>query len=82
MNDLNVNIPIDEFNNLQCNKCGSLIFTQMFEIKVIPNLYSPSGDKMFMPNPLGIKCIECGEIEDFIEIKLEGVEENGGKLIQ
>ena len=54
-----VNVNIDELPNVKC-VCGSELYTNIFMVKKISALQSPTGKEEIMPSPL-IVCSNCGK---------------------
>lgn len=49
--------------NVVCPKCGSRFFKEIYAIKKISAIISPTGQEEFMPVPM-MACANCGEIPD------------------
>lgn len=49
--------------NVVCPKCGSRFFKEVYAIKKISPIISPTGKEEMMPIPM-MACANCGEIPD------------------
>tara|TARA_R100000008_G_C3478909_1_gene112815 strand:- start:58 stop:261 length:204 start_codon:yes stop_codon:yes gene_type:complete len=57
-NPADINVNLNEAEDLQCSECDSVYFEQVFRVKKISALLSPSGKEMMAPIPL-LCCINC-----------------------
>ena len=48
----------------ECEKCGNDTFVQVFKIRTLSALLSPSGQKTVIPIQM-FACAECGNINSF-----------------
>lgn len=64
MNQININLK--DADDLECENCGCIYFTQVYRVKKISALFSPTGQETFAPLQM-MKCIQCGEIIDELE---------------
>lgn len=54
-------IDVNKLNGFAC-ECGHDTFSVIYEIKIVPEFYTPSGKKEHAPIQL-FKCNNCGKIQ-------------------
>jgi hypothetical protein len=72
-------VPIEELKDRVC-ECSCKAFTQVYGLKEIPSLYSPSGKMETMMLHVGFVCIACGKLMSLTagqELPGTGVEGTG-----
>ena len=57
---MSVNIPIDQLTEVAC-ECGNAAFVTAIRLRNLPALYSPTGKKDYLAQPLGFLCSSCGK---------------------
>ena len=55
-----IKVNANEFPSLKCVKCGSIVWEQALNMKIIPSVVSPTGNEEVAPVPT-IICKKCGE---------------------
>lgn len=74
-NQQQMSIDITQTEPLECTECKSTTFTQVFLIRVLPALLSPSGKKT--PIPLQTyQCSKCHLIPDMYMPKIQATDED------
>jgi len=63
MNNINTRINLNNADTIKCDECESTNFEQIYEIKKISALFSPTGEEMYIPSPM-FRCIECSHINN------------------
>jgi len=53
-------VPLAQLDDRQC-ECGSKAFIQIYGLKALPGLYSPSGKAETMMLHVGFACLVCGK---------------------
>jgi hypothetical protein len=57
---IKVNIPIEQLKDKVCS-CTNALFIPALQLKIIPPIYSPSGQPEYMMLQVGFLCTNCGE---------------------
>lgn len=78
MDNQNININTNTIETVKCLNCGHKFFTQLYIMKKVSALQSPTGQEMFIPFPV-FACLECGNLFDKIVDETEE-DENTLKL--
>ncbi len=65
-----IEVKIDESNSeiVQCGKCGGEHFEQIFRVRRMSSIISPTGKALFLPDSL-LRCIGCGRARKLQEIQ-------------
>ena len=61
-NEMNINVKIDDLKTVTC-ECEGKHFIQVIMYKILPALYSPSGQEQVMAVPNNVKCVACGKVQ-------------------
>lgn len=64
MEPMKINIPLDQLDGILCDVCGKDSFVTAFQLKIIPALYSPTGQKGMGQIHTGYCCSFCGASYD------------------
>jgi uncharacterized Zn finger protein len=63
---MNINVNLDQCEDITCESCGNLTFSQVVMFKKISAIYSPTGKASLIPLQV-FECSECGHVnEEFI----------------
>ncbi len=62
VDSLNINVKIEDLKTITC-ECGGEYFTQLILYKILPALYSSTGQEQLMAVPNSIKCASCGKVQ-------------------
>jgi len=67
MNKMNVNINMSDTKAVECNECECTEFVQVYQIRRISPVVSPTGQETFVPVQL-FRCASCGHVnEEFFD---------------
>jgi len=69
-----MNINTNELETVKCSSCGHRFFNQIYIMKKVSSIQSPTGQEMFIPFPL-FACLGCGSLFDKI-VDETGEDEN------
>lgn len=58
-----MNINFSELHDVECEECGSTHFQQVFLLKKVPAVLSPTSQPTLAPAPV-FRCVECGHINE------------------
>ena len=71
-----MNIDINQTTEIVCESCGNDAFVQVFKMRTLSALLSPTGQKTMIPIQI-FACAKCGHInKDFIPPDLEKINES------
>jgi len=59
----NLNINLNDAEDATCEECGCLFFKQVYAIKKLSALISPTGQEMMVPVQL-FHCSSCGHMNE------------------
>jgi hypothetical protein len=71
---IKVDIPIDQLDDIVCSNCGGSLFIQVFAMKHLSALYSPNRKEGTINAPAGSMCATCAAINN-VRRKKPGEEE-------
>ena len=74
-----VNINPSDLQTLSCSKCSNDKFDQVFMVKKIPALLSPTGKQILLPIPV-FQCTSCEHVSE--EMYPEELEKSTGDLVK
>jgi hypothetical protein len=57
---IKMNIPLDQLKDKVC-ECGNALYIPALQLKIVPPLYSPSGQPEYVMLQVGFLCTTCGE---------------------
>jgi len=77
---ININIPADQLEDLKCGKCGGSIAAQALWLKKVPAIYSASGKPEVRGYPIGFVCVNCGA--NMLQPPKKEEEENGIEVVR
>lgn len=63
MNNMNMRVNLNNADTVKCDSCESTSFEQVYEIKKLSPLSSPTGEEMYVPTPT-FRCIDCKHINE------------------
>ena len=63
-----MNVDFNQTTSLACDECGHETFTQVFFIRRLSALLSPSGEESLIPVPT-FACAECGHVNEGLKAK-------------
>tara|TARA_R110002167_G_scaffold266870_1_gene473639 strand:- start:595 stop:819 length:225 start_codon:yes stop_codon:yes gene_type:complete len=63
-----MNVDFNQTSGVECEKCENATFTQVFYIRKLSALLSPSGEESLIPVPT-FACAECGHVNDGLKAK-------------
>jgi uncharacterized Zn finger protein len=63
-----MNVDFNQTTSLECDKCKNETFTQVFYIRKLSALLSPSGEESLIPVPT-FACAECGHVNEGLKAK-------------
>lgn len=55
-----VQINPDDLTNIECHNCNSVLFQQVYLLKEISAIMSPTGEDGIVPMPGPFACVKCG----------------------
>lgn len=58
-----MNIDFSDLDDVKCDKCESTHFVQVFLLKKVPAVLSPTSQPTLAPAPV-FRCVECGHINE------------------
>ena len=58
-----MNIDFSELDDVKCEECGETHFEQVFLLKKVPAVLSPTSKPTFAPAPV-FRCVNCGHINE------------------
>jgi hypothetical protein len=61
---IKVDIPINQLDDIVCSNCEGALFIQVFAMKHLPALYSPNRKEGTINAPAGSMCVTCGAINN------------------
>lgn len=61
MQNQNFNVDINQTSELTCEKCDNNLFQQVFMMRKLSPLLSPTGEKSLIPIPV-YSCTKCGHV--------------------
>jgi len=61
----NLNIDTNKLETVKCSNCGHKFFGQLYIMKKVSSIQSPTGEEMFIPFPI-FACLDCGNLFDKI----------------
>lgn len=61
INQPKINVNLNDAEDLICESCGSTYFKQVYRVKKLSALMSPTGEEMMAPIPL-LSCLKCSQI--------------------
>jgi len=67
-NQPQMNVDFSKTNALVCDECGHETFTQVFYIRKLSALLSPSGEETLIPVPT-FACSKCGHVNEGLKAK-------------
>lgn len=60
-------IDVGELDNMECERCNNVLFQQVYLMKKVSALVSPTGQEGVIPIPGPFACVNCGHINsDFL----------------
>ena len=63
-----MNIDFSELEDVKCDECGSTHFEQIFLLKKVPAILSPSAKQTLAPAPI-FRCAECKHVNEEMKPK-------------
>jgi hypothetical protein len=57
---IKMNVPLDQLKDKVC-ECGNALYIPALQLKIVPPLYSPSGQPEYVMLQVGFLCVNCGE---------------------
>jgi|TARA_R110000822_G_scaffold112822_1_gene243836 hypothetical protein len=63
-----MNVDFDQTTSLTCDECEHDTFTQVFYIRRLSALLSPSGEESLIPVPT-FACAKCGHVNEGLKAK-------------
>lgn len=75
----NINLNLDNCPEIVC-PCGAREFVQLFHIRILPSVYSPSGKTGTVNISHAFACSMCGKVMD-IKDTIKDYEGRQGKII-
>jgi len=63
-----MNVDFNQTTSLECDKCKNETFTQVFYIRKLSALLSPSGEESLIPVPT-FACAGCGHVNEGLKAK-------------
>ena len=63
-----MNVDFNQTTSLECDKCKNETFTQVFYIRKLSALLSPSGEESLIPVPT-FACTGCGHVNEGLKAK-------------
>tara|TARA_R110001599_G_scaffold10038_1_gene49695 strand:+ start:179 stop:394 length:216 start_codon:yes stop_codon:yes gene_type:complete len=63
-----MNVDFDKTTGLKCDECKNETFVQVFYIRKLSALLSPSGEESLIPVPT-FACAECGHVNEGLKAK-------------
>ena len=63
-----MNVDFSQTQSLKCDECGKDTFTQVFYIRRLSALLSPSGEESLIPVPT-FACASCGHVNEGLKAK-------------
>lgn len=75
----NVNINLDNCPEICC-PCGAKEFVQLFKVRILPSVYSPSGKTGSVNIAHAFACSMCGKVMD-MAVTIKDYESRQGKII-
>lgn len=76
-----INLDLNNTEGVTCEECGNDTFLQVFIIRKISALMSPTGQETIAPIPATFQCSKCGHINKEFDIK-KGPDEDKAKITQ
>jgi hypothetical protein len=76
---LNININLDNCPEIVC-PCGAKEFVQLFKVRILPSVYSPTGKTGSVNIAHALACCMCGKAMDMAET-IKQYEGKQGKII-
>jgi hypothetical protein len=61
MNPQNITVNANDLDNLICTVCECPVAIELFQLKILPALYSRQGKEEIIKLPVGHCCKNCGE---------------------
>jgi hypothetical protein len=75
----NVNINLDNCPEIAC-PCGAKEFVQLFKVRILPSVYSPTGKTGSVNIAHAFACSMCGKVMEMTDT-IKNYEERQGKVI-
>ena len=63
-----MNVDFDQTTGLECDECKNVTFTQVFYIRKLSALLSPTGEERLIPVPT-FACTKCGHVNEGLKAK-------------
>jgi hypothetical protein len=63
-----MNVDFDQTTGLECDECKNVTFTQVFYIRKLSALLSPTGEESLIPVPT-FACTKCGHVNEGLKAK-------------
>ena len=63
-----MNVDFSQTQSLKCDECSKDTFTQVFYIRRLSALLSPSGEESLIPVPT-FACASCGHVNEGLKAK-------------
>jgi len=58
-----INVKLEDCSDVRCDNCDGEYFTQVFTLKKVSALMSPTGNDMFLPVQV-FRCKECDHVNE------------------
>ena len=63
MNNMDMRVNMNNADTVKCDSCESISFEQVYGIKKLSSLTSPTGEEMYVPTPT-FRCLDCKHINE------------------